>query len=180
VIDIDCAQASKETDWVYKPFRTTIEELGRWVHGSAERQAIWVGERKSTGEGGQMLKMPSDTRWLTVEQACQSLRSSLLTTAKTLDAAKKTDAVAKGILHQLCSVKFLTVLYYFCDALPWFSRLSLVFQRADVDISMIDRNVTQTKLEIEKLIDAPGALSIALLSLTCCMQASTLPWSMAL
>lgn len=153
-------QASKEVDWINRPFRETLEKLGKWIHGSADRFAIWRkfrDEGKQDGkEKGHALAQPFDTRWLTVDKACEALESSMVTTAKTLEAAG--DADAAGILYQLLSVKFLMVLLTFCDAMPALSMLSLTFQREDLDLSMVEPRVQETKEFVERLIDKPGTI----------------------
>lgn len=166
-------QASKEVDWINRPFRETIEKLGKWIHGSADRFAIWRKHREETKEGGHALTMPFDTRWLTVDKACEALVSSLVTTAKTLESAG--DADAMGILHQLLSVKFLMVLLTFCDAMPALSKLSLTFQREDLDVSMVEPRVRDTKGVVERLIDHPGinCKATACHTMRYCGQAST-------
>ena len=150
-------QASKDVSWVAAPFRSTLE-LGRWIHASPDRFTIWKKFRDETGEDGLVIKSPSDTRWLTVNFSCQALKTSLVTTAKTLHSLRKSDATAFGMLHQILSAKYLTLLLTFCDALPALSMLSQTFQREDLDISMIENRVRDTKAVIEQLIDHPGRL----------------------
>jgi hypothetical protein len=149
-------QSSKEVDWVNRPFRETLEKLGKWIHASADRTATFVMCRSETPEesGGHALAMPYDTRWLSVDRACEALESSLVTTAKTLQ--REGDKDGKGVLYQLLSVKFLMVLLTFCDAMPVLSNLSRTFQREDVDMSMVEPRVKETIGYIERLIDKPG------------------------
>ena len=91
-----------------------------------------------------------------MEDSCQAFLKSLVTIAKTLEAVRKNDATAKGLLKQMRSAKFLIILSAFCDALPALNSLSKTFQCEDVDISMIHARVKQTKESVEHQIDNPG------------------------
>ncbi len=71
-----------------------------------------------------------------------------LLTALEREAAEKDDAVARRLVHAIKCYKFVATIYLLSDVLPHICTLSLVFQREDVDLCMIEPQVAATVAQI--------------------------------
>ena len=85
------------------------------------------------------LKKAVHTRWLSHEAAVTAIRRTLPSLMATLESevAGKDDAVARGLLHAIKTYDFVATTYLLCDVLPHLTSLSLLFQKEDVDLSVI-------------------------------------------
>ena len=80
---------------------------------------------------------------------------SLLATLER-EVADKGDAVARGLLQTLKCYKFVATLYLLSDVLPLLSKLSLIFQRENIDLCVVRPAVSSTIAAVKVLRDTPG------------------------
>ena len=80
---------------------------------------------------------------------------SLLTTLER-EVAEKDDAVARGLVHAIKCYKFVATIYLLSDVLPLLCKLSLVFQKENVDLCVVKPLVTATLASLKILRDKPG------------------------
>ena len=104
------------------------------------------------------LKKVIHTRWLSHDQAVTAIRRTLPSLLTTLEreVAEKDDAVARGLLQALKRYKFVATLYLLSDVLPLLSKLSLIFQKEDIDLCVIKPVVSTTVASLKVLRDKPG------------------------
>ena len=72
------------------------------------------------------------------------------------EVAEKDDDVAHGLLHAIKTYNFVATTYLLCDVLPHLTSLSLLFQKEDVDLSVIQPQVTATLSVLKSLQTQPG------------------------
>ena len=92
------------------------------------------------------LKKAAFTRWLSHDQAVTTIRKTLKSLLTTLEreVAENDNAVAQGLLHAMKSYNFIASVHLFSDVLPKLTALSLVFQREDVDLTIVQPQVSAT------------------------------------
>ena len=83
------------------------------------------------------------TRWLSHDQAITVLRRTLSSVLTTLEReeAENDEAVARGLVSEMKTYNFIATVYLLSDVLPVLTQLNLVFQTADVDVSVIKPQV---------------------------------------
>lgn len=104
------------------------------------------------------LKKAAFTRWLSHDQAVTTIRKTLQSLFATLEqeVADKDDAVARGLLHAMKSYNFIASVYLLSDVLPKLTALSLIFQREDVDLTVIQPQVNATISSLKLLLSHQG------------------------
>lgn len=70
--------------------------------------------------------------------------------------AEKGDVVARGLVHAMKSYNSVAVTYLLSDVLPHFTNLNLFFQKKDVDLSVINPQVTATTAALKLLRNQAG------------------------
>ena len=104
------------------------------------------------------LKKAAFTRWLSHDQAVTTIRKTLKSLLTTLEreVAENDNAVARGLLHAMKSYNFIASVYLLSDVLPELTALSLVFQREDVDLTIVQPQVSATVGSLKLLLSHPG------------------------
>lgn len=104
------------------------------------------------------LKKAAFTRWLSHDLAVTTIRKTLHSLLATLEreVAENDNAVARGLLHAMKSYDFIASVYLLSDVLPKLTALSLVFQREDVDLTIIQPQVNATVSSLKLLLNHPG------------------------
>ena len=117
------------------------------------------------------LKKTIHTRWLSHDQAVTAIRHSLLTTLER-EVAEREDAVARGLVRAVKCYKFVATLSLLSDVLPHLSALSLVFQRENVDLCIMEPQTAAKVASLKHLHNHSGPYLLQLdkalvLSLAC-------------
>ena len=63
----------------------------------------------------------------------------------------RNDAKAVGFLKKLTQVQNVATMYYLMDVIPWLTQLNQIFQKEDVDVSVIRACISTTLKEIGKV-----------------------------
>ena len=103
------------------------------------------------------LKKPLDTRWLSHDNACQTLKKPLSAVIASLEreAEERGEALAVGLSRVVQRHNFIATLYMMCDALPKVSRLSKIFQLSTIDMSELHKHVKTTIESLNTLSSNP-------------------------
>ena len=72
-------------------------------------------------------------------------------TLVTYFANHKNDAKAVGFLKKLTQVENVATMYYLMDIIPWVKQLNSIFQKEDLDVSIIQACISTTVSEIAKV-----------------------------
>ena len=71
--------------------------------------------------------------------------------------AENDNAVARGLLHAMKSYDFIASVYLLSDVLPKLTALSLVFQGENVDLTIVQPQVSATIGSLKLLLSHPGS-----------------------
>ena len=97
-------------------------------------------------------------RWVSHDNAIKALIRSLPSILVSLDreASENGEPAAHGLYKFMKCYKFVATAYLLSDVLPHLSRLSRIFQREDVDLSLIQPCLKTTIDTINKYKDTAG------------------------
>ena len=150
------AQSSESIPYL-KKFKNTIHSLYLFYHRSSVRMTGLHALQDVLGDPEINLKEAKDVRWLSHNNAVQSLRRTLSSVVASLEreAAERGEPMAIGLVKMIKTYLFVASLYLFCDVLPHVCRLSLVFQQQEVDLSLIRSQVSATLALLSAYEDNP-------------------------
>ena len=125
---LDAAQASESIPYL-KMFKNTIHSHYLFYHNSSVHMSGLHAVQDVLDDPEINLKESKDVRWLSHNNAVQSLRRTLPSVVASLEreAAERGEPMAIGLAGIIKTYKFITSLYLFCNVLPHICRLSLVF-----------------------------------------------------
>ena len=103
-------------------------------------------------------KQAKDVRWLSHDNAIKALIRSLLSILVSLDreASENGEATAHGLYKFMKCYRFVACAYLLSDVLPHLSCLSRIFQKENVDLSLIQPCLKSTIDAIKKYKHADG------------------------
>jgi hypothetical protein len=148
--------ACDSNQYLHKQFQSAIHSIYQYYANSPVRAAGLKELQLLIDDDEFTLKEPKFTRWLSHGQAVAALHRSLGSVLSHLSQQPKSDALAKGLLKQLATRKFILTLLLFCDVMPILTKLSLLFQERNVDLSMIDFGVRSAITRINSFAETPG------------------------
>ena len=153
-----CSQAAEAIPYM-KKFKDIVAQLFRFYDYSAVRTAGLKDIQSVLGAPDLKLKRASDTRWLSHDQAITAIRKSLpsIITSLQKEATERNDAQALGLSKFICTYQFVASVYMMSDILPILSHLSKLFQKENLDFSLIQPLVKSTVTQLETLKSVPGA-----------------------
>ena len=151
------SQAALEVPYMKKYDSHLITLFYHFANSSVREAALHL-IQELMGEPILRLKKAVHTRWLSHEAAVTAIRRTLPSLMATIESevAEKDDAVAHGLLHAIKTYNFVATTYLLCDVLPHLTSLSLLFQKEDVDLSVIQPQVTATLSVLKSLRTQPG------------------------
>ncbi|XP_015930201.2 zinc finger protein 862 [Parasteatoda tepidariorum] len=172
IIPINCmnhrlALATKDSFEATRRFLKVDEVLTStykyYKQSSARTNSLVNAQNLFTKEKGKTIKRVGFTRWLSHNEALNSIRCNYEAILADLENA----AVAKGnpnlsgpdpnsLLKIYKQYEFFQAIHFLCDALSVITNLNLHLQRKDSDLSSIEANVQNTLAEIKKLKKRPG------------------------
>lgn len=99
-----------------------------------------------------------DVRWLSHQHAIKAVVRTLPSLFVSLDreASEKGEPTAHGLLKFVKSYKFIACAYLLADVLPHLGRLSLIFQKQNVDLTLVQPCLKATVDAISLYKDTPG------------------------
>ena len=135
------SQARDDVPHVSNTFKPTLQQLFYFYENSPVRMAGLKAIEQLLQTKELKLKKSADTRWLSVDNACQTLVDVLPAVITSLES--KAEERGQALAHGLCKVvkqfKFIATLYMMCDVLPVVSHLSRILQYADIDLSVLQK-----------------------------------------
>ena len=117
-----------------------VKKLYYFLANSPVREAAFHYIQASLMDTILQLKKAVHTRWLSHDQAITVLRHTLSSVITTLECevTENDEAVACGLSREIKTYNFIATVYLLSDILPLLTQLNLVFQTADVDLSVIN------------------------------------------
>lgn len=153
-----CSQAAEAIPYM-KKFKDIVAQMYRFYDYSAVRTAGLKDIQSVLGAPDLKLKRASDTRWLSHDQAITAIRKCLpsIITSLQKEATERNDAQALGLSKFICTYQFVASVYMMSDILPILSHLSKLFQKKNLNFSLIQPLVKSTVTQLETLKTVPGA-----------------------
>ena len=147
------SQAGDDVQYISNTFKPTLQQLFYFYENSAVRMAGLKAIEQLLHTKDLKLKKSADTRWLSVDNACQTLVKVLpaVMTSLESEAEERGQALAHGLCKVVKQFKFIATLYMMCDVLPVVSHLSRIFQYPDIDLSVLQKLESTTIKELKNL-----------------------------
>lgn len=151
------SQAAQHVSYM-KTFDAHLVALYYHFKNSSVREAALHEIQEIMGEPVLCLKKAIHTRWLSHDKAVTAIRRTLPSLLTTLEreVAERDDAVACGLVRAIKCYKFIATIYLLSDVLPHLSTLSLVFQRENVDLCIVEPQVAATIASLKHLRNQAG------------------------
>ncbi|XP_070559661.1 zinc finger protein 862-like isoform X2 [Ptychodera flava] len=141
-----------------KRLSSTLQQLFYFYQNSAVRMAGLQEIQKILGSSEVRLKEAKHVRWLSHQRAVDAVRRSLSSIIVSLEreSEERHDATATGLAMFLKQFNFVASILMLSDVLPHLTRLSLMFQKKDVDVTILDTIISSTITAIRTLKTQPG------------------------
>ncbi len=142
------SQAANQVTYL-KEYQTTVTSIFYYFKHSANRVHKMKEIQDLLDDPVLRYTEVHDVRWLSFYKAIETIfrtLSSLLTFF-----GQEKDAKGTGISKKLDRYEFVSTTYLMMAVLPVVTRLSLIFQKKDLDVTMVDVCVTNCINELEKL-----------------------------
>jgi hypothetical protein len=151
------AHASNNIPYLQK-FKSLIQTLFYFYQNSAVRMASLHTIQGILNDPQIKCKQAKDVRWLSHDNAVKTLVRALPSVLISLDreSSENSEPTAHGLLKFMKSYKFVATLYLLSDILPHLSRLSKIFQKEDIDLSLIQPCLQSTVEAISQYKHTPG------------------------
>ena len=103
-------------------------------------------------------KLAKDVHWLSYDMAIKAIIRTLPSLLVSLDreSAENSEPTAHGLLKFMKCYNFVACAYLLSDVLPHLSRLSRIFQKQDVDFSLVQPCLKTAIDSIKQYETAPG------------------------
>lgn len=148
------AQASNEIKYL-KQMKDHLFALWNYFHHSSVRMAGLKQIQQVMNSPELKMVKAVDTRWLSNKAAVSALLRCLPAVLVTLQ--QQSDPTAVGLLKVMTRYNFLASLLLLDEVLSAVSRLSLAFQRATIDLTVISPLLSSTVGTLEKIEREPAA-----------------------
>ena len=151
------SQAAAEVPYLVK-FQEILVNIFKFYHYSATRQSA-VAEIQSILNDPQLkFKEPKSVRWLSHALAINAIKRSLPSLLCSLEreASEQSDPTAMGLTKLCKTYMFIATLLFMSDILSHVTKISLLFQRENVDYSQVQQLVGTCIEAIKELATFPG------------------------
>lgn len=120
-------------------FKSILQTLFFFYQNSAVRMASLYAIQEILDDPQIKCKLAKDVRWLSHDNAIKAVIRTLPSILVSLDreASENGEPTAHGLYKFMKSYKFVATAYLLFDVLPHLSRLSRIFQKENVDLSLI-------------------------------------------
>ena len=148
------AHASDKIPYL-KKFKSILQTLFYFYQNSAVRMASLRNIQEILNESHIKCKQAIDVCWLSHDNAIKAVIRSLPALLVSLDreASENVEPTAHGLFKFMKCYKFVATAHLLSDILPHLSCLSRIFQKEDVDLSLIHKSTIDT---ISKYKESPG------------------------
>ena len=134
------AHASDKIPYL-KKFKSILQTLFYFYQNSVVRMASLRNIQEILNETHIKCKQAKDVRWLSHDNAIKAVIRSLPALLVSLDreASENVEPTAHGLFKFMKCYKFVATAHLLSDILPHLSRLSRIFQKEDIDLSLISK-----------------------------------------
>ena len=145
------SDAARSTPW-FARFEKIVNQVYTFFSRSAVHTAELLDMQRVLDHPKLKLKKPSETRWLSLENAVNALRRCYKPVISVLENnASEGDATALGLHTQLNKPDFIVNLHFLCDVLDTVGSLSKAFQNNQVNLLGVEQLVTEKLAALEEL-----------------------------
>ena len=126
-------------------FKSILQTLFYFYQNSAVRMANLHAIQEVLNDPNIKCKQAKDVRWLSHDMAIKALIRTLPSLFISLDreASENNEPTAHGLLKFMKTYKFVACAYLLSDVLPHLSRLSKIFHKQNVDLSLVHVAMSQ-------------------------------------
>ena len=151
------AHASDNIPYLQR-YKSILQTLFYFYQNSAVRMASLHAIQEVLNDPLIKCKLAKDVRWLSHDNAIKALIRTFPSILVSLDreASEKGEATAHGLLSFMKCYKFVATTYLLSDVLPHISRLSRIFQKENVDLTLIQPCLQTTIDAIKDYKDNTG------------------------
>ena len=139
-------------------FKTNLQYLFTFYQNSPVRLAGLHAIQEVLNDPIIKCKEAKDVRWLSHLNSIKAVIRTLPSLYVSLDreASERSEPTAHGLLKFIKSYEFIACAYLLADVLPHINRLSLIFQRQNIDLTLIQPCLQATIASINQHKDTPG------------------------
>ena len=139
-------------------YKSILQTLFYFYQNSSVRMASLHAIQEVLNDPVIKCKQAKDVRWLSHDNAIKALIRTLPSILVSLDreASENGEATAHGLLNFMKCYKFVACTYLLSDVLPHLSRLSRIFQKENVDLTLIQPCLKTTIDAIKVYKTSPG------------------------
>ena len=151
------SQASESIPYL-KQFKSILQTLFYFYQNSAVRMASLHAIQEVLNDPVIKCKQAKDVRWLSHDNAIKAVIRTLpsLLVSLSREASENGEPTAHGLYKFMKSYKFIACAYLLSDILPHLSHLSRIFQKENVDLSLIQPYLKSTIDAISKYKHTDG------------------------
>ena len=139
-------------------FKSILRTLFYFYQNSAVRMANLCAIQEVLDDPSIKCKLAKDVRWLSHNMAIKAVLRTLpsLLVSLNREASENDEPTAHGLLKFMKGYKFVACAYLLSDVLPYLSCLSKIFQKQNVDLSLIQPCLKTTVDSIKQYETSPG------------------------
>ena len=141
-----------------KKYAITLQTICYFFQNNSVRMAHLQEIQQILGDPSLKFKEPKHVRWLSHGKAVSAVRRCLPSLITTLEQEAVNNPTAAGLVKAVKTFEFVACTCLLSDILPSLNRLSLRFQRKDIDFSVIQPRVHSTITFIESLKNNDGPM----------------------
>lgn len=152
------SQASKDIPFIKDDFEKTFKDLYYFFNKSANRTAELKEIQKVLDSEQLKIKQVFEIRWLAFFDALQAVFKSWQALVKYFqkklgeEKGKKEGSVSENekLLSKLTDYRFVSLLHMMADVIPKLSQVNLLFQKTDLDLTVISTALDNLKSSLKK------------------------------
>ncbi|KAM3875379.1 uncharacterized protein C17orf113-like [Diretmus argenteus] len=148
--------ASKAVEAVAAFKRTTTSIYSYYKHSATKTKRLRNVALDLNDDDMISLKQPCAVRWLSLQRAVDSIQLNWPALVTQLGKEAEGNAQALGLHREILTYQYIAWIHTLADVLPVMTKLNLVFQKDDVNLSMIKPMVRASDAALIQLRDAPG------------------------
>ncbi|XP_070571402.1 zinc finger protein 862-like [Ptychodera flava] len=153
------SQAADKTKYLVK-YQEIVNSIFYYFHNSPKHLRTLSKIQSVLEESSLAFKPIFHTRWLSFGASLQALAQSFesLLVCLESDAEQTSNYKAQGLVKKVKTYEFLATTMFMCDAIALVNRLSLSFQKQNIDLSNVKPMLDATVAALQQLKTARGPL----------------------
>ena len=150
-----CSSQAASNVATMEKYRQLLTDLYYYFSKSSKRTAGLKAIQEVLQSPKLKVKEMHAVRWFAFYSALETVFRSW-DALVTYFANHRNDAKAVGFLKKLTQVQNVATMYYLMDVIPWLTQLNQIFQKEDLDVSIIRTCISTTLKEIGKVKEGNG------------------------